>query len=409
MNARPTAAQRGTGRLLVWCCHLGFYLVLAGGTVAALAQHLSRWPLTVPLVAAAAGWYAYWNLSGSGRPASGTRACVVYGAVAAVLWLGLMGVDRAYAVVGVLALAQLLVSLDRWAALGGTVATIGLTVAAGGFGGSLAGPRPLAWHGIDWGDALGTALVLALIALAIWLDREAAAARNELAAAERRTGALAERARLAADLHDTLTQNLASVVMLLEAAQDSYRSGTRDAGARLESALATTRASLRDIRGLVWELRPEALEQQTLDLAITGATTQLTEQSDIAARTVVTGEPRRLPAETEQVLLRVAEEALANVRRHSGARDVTVTLSYIDDLVVLDVTDDGVGFDAATRGRPDADGGLGLVTMRERTEAAGGTFTVESTPGEGTSVAAQLPVARGARATALTGVDGRSP
>ena len=102
-----------------------------------------------------------------------------------------------------------------------------------------------------------------------------------------------------------------------------------------------------------------------------------------------TGTERPLGAEVEAALLRVAQEALANVRKHAAASQVTLTLSYLDDLVMLDVADDGVGFDPATTRA--AGGGLGLRAMQERATQLGGHLTIESAPGEGTTIAVELP------------------
>jgi signal transduction histidine kinase len=111
----------------------------------------------------------------------------------------------------------------------------------------------------------------------------------------------------------------------------------------------------------------------------------------VAARTVITGEVESLAPQIEVTLLRVAQEALANVRRHARAREVTVTLSYLENEVALDVQDDGRGFALGTLAGAGPRGGLGLTTMRERVEAVGGRLTVESAPGEGATVVAHLP------------------
>ncbi|HKF18641.1 MAG TPA: sensor histidine kinase [Candidatus Dormibacteraeota bacterium] len=141
----------------------------------------------------------------------------------------------------------------------------------------------------------------------------------------------------------------------------------------------------------MWDLRPEALERGTLGEALARLTAQLGEQTGVAAHAVVTGEAGALPPQVEVTLLRVAQEALANVRRHARAREVTVTLSYMEDEVALDVQDDGQGFAPVMYVGAGPGGGLGLTTMRERVEALGGTLTVESAPGEGSTVVAQLP------------------
>jgi signal transduction histidine kinase len=90
-------------------------------------------------------------------------------------------------------------------------------------------------------------------------------------------------------------------------------------------------------------------------------------------------------------LLRVAQEALANVRKHADAHRVQLTLSYLDDATLLDIRDDGTGFDPATPARNGSVAGFGLAGMRERLAAHGGTLTIETAPGQGTSVAAALP------------------
>jgi signal transduction histidine kinase len=110
----------------------------------------------------------------------------------------------------------------------------------------------------------------------------------------------------------------------------------------------------------------------------------------VAATVTTVGEPRPLPSETEVTLLRVAQEALTNAGRHAGASAVALTLSYTDGTVSLDVTDDGVGFDAAVP-RPDGPGGFGLTAMRERVAGLQGSLDVESGPGQGTTIVATLP------------------
>jgi len=105
----------------------------------------------------------------------------------------------------------------------------------------------------------------------------------------------------------------------------------------------------------------------------------------------VTGSIRALHPDVEVTLLRAAQESLANVRRYAAARRVTVTLSYFNDLVTLDVADDGRGFDPASRADPGPAGGLGLIGMRERAEGLGGSLAVESAIGEGTTIAVSLP------------------
>jgi signal transduction histidine kinase len=115
---------------------------------------------------------------------------------------------------------------------------------------------------------------------------------------------------------------------------------------------------------------------------------------------VISGEQRKLLPGAEIALLRVAQEALANVRQHARAQRVGLTLTYLDDATLLDVRDNGVGFDPGLAGRArdrSRGAGFGLTGMRERVEGQGGTLTVESAPGRGTAIVAALPAAVQAR------------
>jgi signal transduction histidine kinase len=230
------------------------------------------------------------------------------------------------------------------------------------------------------------------------------ATRAELAAAERQAGTLAERQRLARDLHDTLTQGFASVVLLLEAAQESLATG-RPVDRHIEQALRSARDNLAESRRVLWALRPQPLAGQPLPQALGELAGRLAEETGLYAETLVTGTARPLSAEVEEALLRIGQEALANVRKHAAASRVTVTLSYLDDAVTLDVADDGVGFEQAAAAT--AGGGLGLGAMRERVEGLGGQLVVESAPGEGTTVAVEVAAPVGAAQAEPAGTEPR--
>jgi signal transduction histidine kinase len=226
------------------------------------------------------------------------------------------------------------------------------------------------------------------------LLRELEATRGELAESERRAGMLEERQRLAREIHDTLAQAFASIVTLYEAARAEVASRPEVALRRLEEVGRTARASLAEARRVVSALRPEPLEQATLAGALDRLVRDFAAETGIASRSAVEGEVRELQPEGEATLLRVAQEALANVRKHAEASRVALTLTYLDDATRLDVRDDGVGFDheapRRTRNGWQA-GGFGLTSMRERLESQGGALTVESMPGGGTTIAATLP------------------
>ena len=220
------------------------------------------------------------------------------------------------------------------------------------------------------------------------------ATRGELAESERRAGVLAERQRLAREIHDTLAQGFASIVTLYEATRAEVGSRPEVALRRLEEVGRTARASLAEARRVVSALRPEALEQATLAAALGGLARDFSAETGIAARSTVEGEARELEPEAEATLLRVAQEAFANVRKHARASGVALTLTYLDDAIRLDVRDDGIGFEPDSTGRARNAwqvGGFGLTSMRERLESQDGTLTIESAPGAGTTIVAVLP------------------
>ena len=209
--------------------------------------------------------------------------------------------------------------------------------------------------------------------------------RAELAAAHHEAGVQAERHRLAGEIHDTLAQGFTSIVTLLQAAQASLGDAS-PARRHLDLALVTARENLAEARTLVTTLTPAPLEAGTLGDSVHRVTGATGAQAGIVARAEVTGTPRRLPTGTEVVLLRVCQEALANVRQHAAAHQVRVRLCYGGSGVRLTVTDDGKGFDPAG-----PDGGYGLKGMADRVGLAGGTVEVTSVPGAGTEVRAEVP------------------
>jgi signal transduction histidine kinase len=209
--------------------------------------------------------------------------------------------------------------------------------------------------------------------------------RAELAAAHHEAGVLAERHRLAGEIHDTLAQGFASIVTLLQAAGASLDAEQPQARRHLDLALVTARENLAEARTLVTALSPAALESGTLADAVRRLTDTTAAQAAICCRAEITGTVRRLPMSTEVVLLRVCQEALANVRKHAAAGQVSVRLCYGDGVVRLTVADDGDGFDPGTAR------GYGLKGMRDRVTQVGGTVEVTSAPGLGTEVGAEVP------------------
>ena len=211
------------------------------------------------------------------------------------------------------------------------------------------------------------------------------ATRAELAAAHHQAGVQAERHRLAGEIHDTLAQGFTSIVTLLQAGQASLDAAS-PARRHLDLALLTARENLAEARTLVTALTPVTLEAGTLGDTVRRVTSATRAQAGIEAHAEVTGTARRLPTGTEVVLLRVCQEALANVRKHADARQVRVRLCYAGTTVRLTVTDDGKGFDPGG-----TTGGYGLKGMRDRVSQVGGTVEVASVPGRGTEVSAEVP------------------
>jgi signal transduction histidine kinase len=231
---------------------------------------------------------------------------------------------------------------------------------------------------------------------------ELQATRDELSRAERQAGVLQERQRLAGEIHDTLAQGLASIVMQLEAAEQTWEEDPALGRQHVQRARDSARQNLEEARRVVWALQPQALEHEPLGQALTQTVERWSQDNGIAATTSVTGAARDLLPGIEATLLRASQEALANVAKHARASHVNVTLSYLSDQVILDVQDNGCGFDpqpwldaqVSSNGHdavPPA-GGFGLATMRDRARQLGGALEVDSQSGTGTTVTVLLPL-----------------
>ncbi|KMS73093.1 nickel transporter [Streptomyces viridochromogenes] len=219
--------------------------------------------------------------------------------------------------------------------------------------------------------------------------------RHELADSERREGTLAERQRLAMEIHDTLAQGLSSQRMLLQAADRVWDTEPDKARAHVRTAASVAEHNLTEARRFVHDLAPADLARGGGLAQALRALAARESEAHLAVRVHVDDDGRlpELPDRVQSALLRIAQGALANVREHAAADNAALTLTLLDDTVVLDVTDDGHGFDpTALPGSPDAPRGHGLPAMRARLRALGGTLTVESAPGEGTVLSAAVPL-----------------
>ncbi|WP_155372935.1 sensor histidine kinase [Catellatospora vulcania] len=212
------------------------------------------------------------------------------------------------------------------------------------------------------------------------------ASRAEVAALSHEAGAAAERARLAADIHDTLAQGFTSIVTLLQAAESELDTDRAAADRHLALAVRTARDNLAEARAMVTVLTPAELRTATLAEVAARQVARLADDTGAATSCTVENLPAGLPTAVEVVLIRALQESLANIRKHAGAATVTVDLIGAGDAVVLTVSDDGAGFDPAT-----ATGGYGLRGILARVEQVAGKLTVRSAPGLGTTLTLELP------------------
>jgi signal transduction histidine kinase len=216
-----------------------------------------------------------------------------------------------------------------------------------------------------------------------------------LVSAERKAGVLEERQRLAREIHDTLAQGFASIIVHLEQTDQISQLEQSPAKGHIDLARSVAREGLEESRRMMAALRPEVLEQRGLPEALGRVCQEWSRRTGIDSKLSVTGTAEPLHPEIELTILRGVQEGLTNVARHSGAHSTAVTLSYMEDLIVLDVQDDGKGFIPTQAGPSDGGrSGFGLHGMRERVEGLQGSLSVESVLGEGTAVSITLPVLR---------------
>ncbi|MEU8532832.1 sensor histidine kinase [Streptomyces parvulus] len=395
MNSAAPALTPTT-RSLAWCLHLLVIglLALAAGRAVTDGGPDTGWIIAVS--AACSLVYAV----------GPTLPCVRRSRRAAALWL---------AVVGACWLALLILSSDAvWVAFplyflqlhllsrrAGPAAVVATAAAAiAGFAAHQ--------HSFAPAMAIGPALGAAVAAAVVWgyqalyresehrrrLIEELTATRADLAAAQHTAGVLAERDRLAREIHDTLAQGLSSIQLLLRAAERVLPQAPQNAARYVDQARQAAADNLAEARRFVAALTSPALEGSTLAGALDRMCKTTSARHRITARFHLTGTPTPLTTAHEVALLRIAQSALANTVQHAEATAAKVTLSYRDDHVAIDIVDDGCGFEPPAH-RPDPDpetGGFGLAAMRARAQDLGGTFTIETAPGHGTTLAAQLPL-----------------
>ncbi|MFJ6083429.1 sensor histidine kinase [Streptomyces sp. NPDC092369] len=221
---------------------------------------------------------------------------------------------------------------------------------------------------------------------------ENAALHAQLLLQAREAGVADERRRLAAEIHDTIAQGLTGIIAQLQVVANAPDLAT--ARTHLDRASTLARHSLGEARRSVQNLAPMALENDGLPEALKNTVAEWGERTGVRAEFTVTGTAEHLHDEVSATLLRIAQEALSNAARHAHASRVGVTLTFLGYEVILDIRDDGRGFDALALPERTRTGGFGLDGMRARAERIAGTLTIETEPGHGTALSARVPLVR---------------
>lgn len=376
--------------------HVLFGSLLALGVGQSIADGAHPWPATM-LGVVVLGWYGV-GIAAARRPSAPTarrRTAALWLAGLSVGWIGLVVVSPAFVwlVFAIFLLCLQAVAL-RWSIP--VVLLLALVAIAA---------TAVHQNNLSVAIVIGplTGAAVAIVITAVYRDLRAEAERRELlmaeltaaqqrlVAAERYAGTLAERERIAHDIHDTVAQGLASIVLLLRSVRGPAEVLSDDTQRQLDAALRAAKDALEDTRRVVRALTPAGLAGQSLSTALQRL---VTDAGPVGVQVgfELDGEPYELSTRNAVALLRTAQGALGNVIAHSLAEHARLTLTYQADQVSLDVVDDGRGFDpTAPPSESTAGTGIGLIAMRTRLAEVGGTLIVESTPGAGTAISAIIP------------------
>ena len=213
--------------------------------------------------------------------------------------------------------------------------------------------------------------------------------QDELALTQRHAGEIQERTRVSRDIHDTIAQSISSIRLIAHA--EAERTTDDHAGQVLEQVEDLAAQGSRDVRRIIAALAPAELEDGALSAAIRRLLTRLEEDTSIVGRLDLDDALPTLSAEVEVALLRTAQSALANVRQHSRASRVMISLMDVDGAIRMDIVDDGVGMDDPENRRRNPESGFGLDFIGSRMSELGGELVIESTPGSGFAISATLP------------------
>lgn len=390
------------GRWAWWIQMISMATTAAGLIVVILSagDGLRQMLLALPVAGLAVAW-SWLSIVAADRIGAHAWAGVLFSSVDLVLLLALISIDDVFSL-GIFFVYWRMFTCLRipWSIVMSGIITVSIYKVYDGFSPDMLSMSQI---GIIVFSLLGSTAIALFIgsiisesiqrrALLIQLE----ASREQIAVQEREAGIAAERQRLAGEVHDTLAQDFASIVMHLEAA-GAHAELPLAIVTHLDAAKEVARSGLAESRRIVRALRPEMLQGRSLPAALDALCVRWSRESGIPCRFVLAGEEAPLPREVDVTLYRGLQEALTNVRKHAKATAVVATLSYLGDEVILDVRDNGIGFDAIHLDvRPPGES-LGLVTMRERAAALSGTATIESGPGRGTTVTMQIPLSPGVR------------
>lgn len=421
-NQQSTAADAGADtmqespggvvlRVLRVSLHVGFALLLAVGIVRVLVTDTS--PATRIACILLSGVLAVIYLLGTtwenrhahGLASDPSRFSRIWLLLVVLLWLALMALHPDFSWLAFplffLQLHLLRTRTALFAIAGLTLVVVGAQWAHAGsiMAASVIGPAFGAAFSVVMGFAY-QALYTEGVNQRRALD-ELRRTRAALAGEQHRAGVLAERERLARDIHDTLAQGFSSIVLVSRSARTALEAGDLElASRRLETVATTASENLGEARDFVRGLSAGTAEAAAGALAgrfarLCAATEHTAQASghELECRFREDGEAQALTPDVAGALLRTAQSCLANVLAHAQATRAILSLGYLAGEVTLDVYDDGVGFDpAALPSEPRADGtGFGLTGLRARIGALQGTVEIESAPGEGTVVAVRVP------------------
>lgn len=220
---------------------------------------------------------------------------------------------------------------------------------------------------------------------------ELKSAQASLIERERDAGIEQERRRMAGEIHDTIAQHFASIITNLRAARELETRDPEQMEQHVALAFSAAQQGLTDSRAMLATMQPDVLYGKSLVEVLTSVVNEWSNKPDLEVTMAVDGDPADLSRSQESLLVRATQEALRNIEKHAQASKVDVRVSWLEDEVLLDITDNGIGFDPAKVEAGKNGFRLGLSTMEFRVDAAGGTFALESSPKEGVSIAISFP------------------